>query len=191
MDRLIAALEREAAERASQILDEARTDASRIREAAEREVGRERARLLERGETAARIAAARRRAEATRKAARSVLEARMELLDRVFGAARAALGETGRSTAYREALPRHLAEALRFFDGDAIVTCDPDLAGDVRKALRGRTDVEVRVDPEAPAGFAVRSADGRVSVEAGLAERLARRADGLAIEVLARLEGRR
>lgn len=191
MDRLIAALEREAAERASEILDQARAEASRIREAAEREVGRERAQVLDRGETAARIAAARRRAEASRKAARAVLEAREELLERVFGAAREALDEAGRSTAYREALPRHLAEALRFIDGGAVVTCGPDLAEDVRRAIADRPDVEVRTDPAAPPGFAVGSMDGRVAVEGGLAERLARRADLLAIEILTRLEAGR
>lgn len=191
MDQLIAAVERVAAERAAQILAEARAEAARIREAAEREVERERARLLDREEAEARARAARRRVEARRTAARSVLEARAQLLEGVFRVARAGFDAAGRSAAYRVALPRHLAATLRFLEEQgAVVTCGPDIAGTVREALQDRPDVEVRVDPAAPPGFAVRSPDNRVTVEGGLAERLARRRDALAIEVLAQLERR-
>ena len=189
MEQLIAALEREAAEHAAQLLAESRAEAARIREAAESEVARERARLLERDEAAARARAGRRWVEARLEAARSVLGARAELLERVFEVARAGLDSAGRSAAYEEALPGHLAAAVSFFEEEAVVvTCGPHLAETVRKELRDRSDIEVQVDPAAPPGFAVRSRDGRVTVEAGLGERLARRKDALAIEVLARLE---
>ncbi|MDX1661799.1 MAG: V-type ATP synthase subunit E family protein [Gemmatimonadota bacterium] len=191
MDRLIAELERKANERAEEILAAARHEAAEIRAAAEREVERiERVRLAE---CAAmwKERAARRTAEVRGKSARVRLRARSRFLDRVFERAASRVSEGELPDGYRETLAAWVERAFDYLgDARAEVTCPPAHEATIREALPDPS-VDLRVDPEAPAGFLARADDGTVEVDGTLRGALARRRDALEIAVLERFENGR
>lgn len=172
LDALLAALEREASAEADRHLSAAREEAERIREAGEvqatalvaarrREVAADHARR----NTAVMAAAVR--------AARSrELEAQAALLEQVQASARSALAAAPLQE-WQEVLPMLLEAGLRYAGAGALeVRCSPAAAAAVRQVLAGRTDVQVMVDPETPAGIEVRRADNTMRVRLTLPDRL-------------------
>lgn len=189
MDELIAALERKARAQAEEILSEARAEAGRIRDDAEREVDRRVAPGLAEKEAAWRAAASRRVAGARRAGARVVLRARERLLDRVFERARAHLDEAARGGTYRAGLAERLQRALSYPAGPAEIACAPALVDAIAEALAGSDEVTVEADPSIGPGFLVRGADGSVEIDETLSGRLDRARPALSIHVVRRLEG--
>jgi vacuolar-type H+-ATPase subunit E/Vma4 len=173
----IAALQREATERAEHLLAEARAERARRREA-----------RLEDERRALRRELAGRRSEARRAARARVLRSREACLDAVFARARSAveadpalLPEAGEIAARVEAALAALPP------GPAVFTCSPGVAEAVEAALRDRDDARVEVAPDASPGFLARGAEGRLEVDARWEALLEQRREELAIELLHRL----
>lgn len=212
LEQLVSALEAEARAEADALVEEAREEAARIREEARQEAERRRAGLLE-----ARSSGWRREAEAgvarARRAGReAVLRARERFLAGIRRRARDRLAGEAVTAAFRDRLVGYLEAALPPLAGrPAVITCPPALRDDVASALeeaRARpageagpseaagsdgespADVEVRAEENAPPGFAVRSADGRIIVDATLPVRLDRLWPEIAVEVAAEADRR-
>lgn len=198
IDTLLETLEANGRKRAADILREARAEARRIRERADREETRRRGELLAGLERELRAELSGELARVRGEGRRAALEARRDLLERVFERAGDRLPSALGSTAFRGALPTRMTTAWRYLPaGEAVVSCPPELEAVVRSAIErhepGRgpgghlTGIEVEPDPGAAAGFLLRSGDGGVVVDDTLAGRLARRRPELEIAVLERL----
>lgn len=190
LDQLLAALERDAREQADRLVAEARAEAERVRDAAERDIARRRAATEGAREREHHAALEQALSNVRRAARRDVLEARDRLLARVFSAARAALPAAINTPAYRATLPRRLEAGLACFDGaePVVVRCSPPLVDVVQAALPPRADVRVRGDPEAGSGFRLTTPDGAIEVDDTLETRLAARRPRLARAALRRLD---
>lgn len=189
LEDLIAALEAKAEAEAEARLEEARARARSIAADVERRLAALTAQRVAdretelRRQTEARIAAARRGVRS------AVLEARAELLERVFAAARTKLeDEVIDSPVYLRELPRHLEEMLAYLGDHATVRCPPALLDPVREALGTTSTLTVSASPDAPPGVVATSGDGRVVVDNSLTGRLDRLRGRLAIELAAELE---
>lgn len=182
---LVARLEADARARVDGIRDqaelevralEARTVAALTQDAARRLADRraERRRALERQLSEVRQ---RTRAEA--------LTARWALLERLFTRAGELVHEEGATAAYRDALPRHLDEALAYLETlGPLVRCHPDAAALLETHLAGRDDVTVLADPSMGPGVIATAADGSAEVDNTLAARLERLKPALAVALL-------
>lgn len=200
LETLVAALEREAEERARAVLAEATERARRIRQRTQEEVEERRTARLREHRRRLEAEAGRREAKVRRQVEEVVLTARAELLEGIFAEARGRLAAALETDAYREVLPAHLEEALRFVDSgrrEAEVVVPPALEAAVERILSSRdgegspstAPPRIVADAEAPPGVTVRTTDGHVTVDNSLPGRLARRRDLLAMRILDRLEG--
>jgi vacuolar-type H+-ATPase subunit E/Vma4 len=192
LEHLVGTLAREAEAEAAAILAAARADADAITARSEQvcAASRESARATREAEQRAAVESA--LAEARRIARGEMLEARRRVLDRVFGAARAALPAAVERPEYRAGVAQELEIALRCVgDRPATLRCHPVLQAVIEPLLRARASVTLVVDPAAGSGFRVVTRDGSLEVDATLEDRLARLAPRLAIEVAAQLDGAR
>jgi len=185
---LLAALEREAEDACAGELRRATEEAERLRESASREGSvRLEALLAEHGRTLRargeeKLVAARRRAEAR------VLEARHELLGRVFDGALALQDEVRGRDAYRDALERDVKSLLALAAGEEEVTllCHPlDRARVAAAAGRG---VRVEGVEEVVAGVRLRAGQGRLTIDRSLAARVGSSRAELAMRVVQQVE---
>lgn len=199
IDTLVAALEREAEERARALLGEATEQAREIRRRAREDVEGLRSSRLEEHRRRLEAEGARREADVDREIEEEVLTARAEFLERVFEGARKRLDRTLAAGAYRSVLPAHLEEALRFVDletreADVVVPGELEtVVGELLSHLAGGGappdgKLRVVVEPDAAPGVTVRTADGHVTVDNTLPGRLSRRRAVLAMRVVARVE---
>lgn len=191
LEHLLAALEREAAERAQALIAGARAESDRIAAAAEERVTRRRRETLGPREAALRATAERTLAETRRAARRAQLEARGRLLDRVFAAARELGPPAVAGDAYRRALPAFLAQALACVGAaPAVIRCSPALARPIRAlvATLEREGLTVEPDARVGSGFVLTTGDGKISVDHTLEARLARAESRLALEALRALD---
>ena len=126
--------------------------------------------------------------EAQRAARKTELEARDQLLTRVFDTARAMLPAALSGDTYRAALPGHVAEALHAVgDEPAVIHCPESLRDAVRMAVADRRELTIACDAAARPGVTATTRDRAVVVDNTLEGRLERLRPRLAIEVLARL----
>jgi vacuolar-type H+-ATPase subunit E/Vma4 len=189
LSELTARLERDAATRIAALREKARVEAEALSSAA----GESTAALLEQQLTvrrAERQARLERDLSAARQRARAdVLRARHQVLERIFAAARALAAAAEEDPDYLAALPKHLAESLRYVEGQpAVVRCRPGVAARVRQLLQGRADVELAETPDAAVGVEVSARDGSVTVDDTLLARLRRLEPRLSVTLLAELE---
>jgi vacuolar-type H+-ATPase subunit E/Vma4 len=188
LDQLLHALERQAAEAAGTELEAARMEASRIEREAEDGLARRMRTGLEEEEAVLRAEAERTIAEARRSERRRVLEAREQLLDRIFARAGELL-VADQDGSRMDRLAEEVRRALGYLgDVPAVVHCAARMAPRLRTRL-GRLDgLTVQPDPSLRAGFTVRAADGSVRVDHTPERRLAALRPRLAIGLLRRVE---
>jgi vacuolar-type H+-ATPase subunit E/Vma4 len=187
LEHLLHALERQAAETASAELEAARAEAARIEaEAAERLATRTTTGLEEQA-VVLRASAERAIAEARRSQRRRVLEAREEILERIF--ARALQIVANGDSAAPDLLAVEVRHALDYVGSvPAVVHCAPTVVERLRAILAERDGLTVQPDPALRDGFRVRAADGSVLVDHTPERRLAALRPVLAIELLRRIE---
>jgi vacuolar-type H+-ATPase subunit E/Vma4 len=193
LEELVARLEHDADARVADIL--ARADAEVVALAAEAVEAASRHRD---GTLAARRAA--RREELDREAAvarRGLREARLiaenALLERAFARTVELFEEVERTPEVRGALVRATENALRYFDGPAVVRARPSIAEALRAATLARervASVTIEADPSVPVGVIVTGVSGlaeeagAVVVDETLVARLDRLRPRLAIALL-------
>ena len=177
-------LRRRAEETATSILREARAEADRLVDEAQRIAEERRSEAIQDREakyrSEARIAIAAERHEALR----GVLEARTRAVERVLAELRSILPDASTTESYLASLADQISEALQYVDGDgAAVRCSPSLQAAIRAALRDRPQVRVEPDPDVGTGFVLTGAEGTVLVDGRLETRIERLAPTLAIEI--------
>jgi len=172
-------------ERAS-VLDEARAGASRIRRERGSERERRRADFLRGVEREEVDASGKALSRARADARRSVLDARLRLLERVRAALERRIAEAGEDSRYLAVVERDLRDALgRLGRRDVVVRAGDDVARALSAALEELGDSgSIESDPSLTGGFVAASADGTVEIDATLEERLTHVWPGLAIEVV-------
>jgi vacuolar-type H+-ATPase subunit E/Vma4 len=189
LEHLLHALERDAADTAKAELEAGRSEASRIETEALGVLARRMIAGLAEQEAVLRARAERAIAEARRGERRRVLEAREQLLERIFARAGeiVATGQDGSAQADLLALEVH--QALGYLaDVPAVVHCAPSAVARLRALLVERDGLTVQPDPAMRAGFRVRAIDGSVLVDHTPERRLAALRPRLAIGLLRRIE---
>jgi vacuolar-type H+-ATPase subunit E/Vma4 len=166
LDELLVALRREAQAEADRLLAEARESAAQRAALAGAVSARQREASL-----GARQRAQESELEATLSMARlgarrQVLDARNQLLDRLFAALRAECPEAVGRPEYLGTLPHRVAAALACVDdSDAVVlSAPPSIMAALADVVRGMDRVTCRIDGGIGAGIRVASADGNVEV---------------------------
>jgi vacuolar-type H+-ATPase subunit E/Vma4 len=188
LEHLLQALERQAAETAGAELEAARTEASRIEREAEDGLARRMRTGLEEEEVALRAEAERAIAEARRSERRRVLEAREQLLERIFARAGEILA-ADQDGSRADLLAEEVRRALGYLgDVPAVVHCAAPMVPRLRTLLTALDGLTVQPDPALRAGFRVRAADGSVRVDHTPERRLAALRPRLAIGLLRRVE---
>lgn len=186
LDALLERLARETEEQVAALLEAARRDAERARTAAAAETERERAARLEAIEAGHRAALAQESEAARQRGTIALLTARRRAVERVLTEVRARLAEAAADAGYLAAMAAELDDALAVLGGrPGILEAPPALAEVARRHPAAPREIIERTDL---AGFRLRSADGRVEVDATLEERLRRLAPAIAIEVVRALE---
>lgn len=166
VEELRASLEEEGRGRIAALEAEAAGEAERLRAEAEAATARRRAERLGRAEQELRGEARARIAAAVREERRRTLEARAELLERVFERAAELLAGALAAPGAAAWLEARAAEALSLLPaGPARVSASPGVAPALEALLADRADVGVETDPELAAGFRVGSGEGGVSVD--------------------------
>ncbi len=189
LERLLAAIERQAGREAERILEAGREEAVRIAAVADELRERRRAERLARMEAGGRLALETELLETRRESQQRVLEARQRFLARARQALEALLVDAVGSVAYRDVLPGHLEDSLVYFGEEpAVIHCTSAIAQPLRSLVAGRGQLTVTEDPAVLDGFRVVSADGALQVDNTLHARLSSRWPSMAIELLQRAE---
>lgn len=189
LEHLLAALERDTERHVASLRDEAERRAAAILQEAEADAADQLAAFERRRRAALAAGTDAEVAEAREDAIRRRLEARAELLGRVFARARDLLDTAAASETAHDVLVEQAREAVSFLGGTAaVLRCPPGLAASLGNVFPAGTSVEIRPDPETPAGFTVSTADGHLTVDGTLAARLERLRPVLAVELAARAE---
>ena len=126
------------------------------------------------------------RALAQRQASARLLTAQHGLLDQVFARAAARLEQAGSDARYLDALPAQMAAVVAFLGPrPASLRCAPEFAARLRPLLAATPQLEVVADAAMPAGFVAATHDGRCTIDATLAARLAALRPQLEADLLA------
>jgi vacuolar-type H+-ATPase subunit E/Vma4 len=192
-EALRAAIESEGRARIVAILRSAEEEARRLRDEASSRARQRQSDALRDEEVELRREASARIAAARADARKQVLEAREDLLDRVFAMAEEALSVAFEAPSARGELVARAERALSHMPpgGAVVVSCSSGVAPMLESALASHDDVCVECDPDLPAGILVAAAEGAVVVDATLSRLLEADRPALAIEILRRLEGNR
>ena len=186
---LLRTLEQEADERVAALLAKARADAEGLRAGRADVTASRRAAALGAREAEFRSAAARTLEETRRETKRRLLEARAEVLERIWSRAEALLAERVADPGLSSVLAGELERALDYLGAaPAVVEAPAPVLEVLRQKLGGRAQVLLQPATAHRPGLMVRSADGSLTVDASPASRLARARPRLAIELAARLE---
>jgi vacuolar-type H+-ATPase subunit E/Vma4 len=189
LEHLLHAIERHAAETAKAELEAARTEAKRIETEAVETLARRMSSGLEEQEAVLRAGAERAIAEARRNERRQVLQAREQVLERIFARAAEIVATEPDGSAQADLLALELRQALGYLgDVPAVVHCAPSVVARLRALLVEREGLTVQPDPAMRTGFRVRAADGSVLVDHTPERRLATLRPRLAIGLLRRIE---
>jgi vacuolar-type H+-ATPase subunit E/Vma4 len=190
IDALLAGLEREAEAEIARVLADGRAQAAALTAQAEERIARQRQAALGRRESEGRAAMERSLAGARHLARERTLQARANLLDRVFTALQAALPALAATAAYRATLARDLARTLAFAGEEkAVVHCAPALTTLMRRLVKANGGLRIKSDARIVAGFKVATADGGLEVDGTLEGRALRQRPRLALEALVALRG--
>ena len=174
---------------AEALLREARAEADRLVDEAEREVEKRRADALQDKEAEYRAEARLAIAAERHEALREVLEARSRVVDRVLDELRGILPEATTTESYLSSLSDEISDALQYVDGDgAVVRCSASLASAVQAVVQDRPQIRVEPTTDIDAGFVLAGAEGSVVVDGRLETRVDRLAPTLAIEIQRYLE---
>jgi vacuolar-type H+-ATPase subunit E/Vma4 len=188
LETLLAQLTDTAEQEADGLLKSARERALAIDRESEERISRRRSTEGARLEDEQRRAVARETAAAEQEHLRSVLQERVQVLDRILERAKTRLGSMS-APQYAAAIPKLVASSLEYLEGlPVIVQCRPDAEPLVRQLCGDFPEVQVQPDCTAPAGIRAESADGRVLVDNTLPALLSRRRDELSVMLAARLE---
>lgn len=189
LSQLLQALERETDLREREVRDAAVAAATRIRAEGAAALAGRRATDLALAESRHREASATAIAAARRAAAAAVLAARAEALARIRARAEALVAGTLPERAVAGVLDRELAGALAYFgDGPVAIHCCTAWRTAFTQRAGGGVGHEIVIDDRLGPGAMLHSTDGRLSVDATLAARLARRWPELAIGLVRELE---
>ena len=174
---------------ATSLMREARAEADRLVDEAERTIEKRRADAMHNMEAEYRAEARVAIAAERHDALRAVLEARTRVVDRVLDELRAILPEATTMESYLSSLSDQISDALQYVDGDgAVVRCSPSLASAVQAVVQDRPQVRVEPTTDIDAGFVLAGAEGSVVVDGRLETRVDRLAPTLAIEIPKYLE---
>jgi vacuolar-type H+-ATPase subunit E/Vma4 len=192
-DALRASIESEGRARVIAILRDAEEEAARLRDEALSLASQRHGKELRNQEVELRRAANVRIAAARAGTRTRVLEARADLLDRVFAMAEQALSAELEADSARDELVARAERALGFMppNSPVVLICSSSVAPVLETELGKRDGVRVECDPELPAGFRAVGADGAIVVDATLAKLLELDRAALAIEILRRVESDR
>lgn len=190
VEALLDALERRARDDITARLEAARAEARRMVERATAEVERRRRLHLERIEAGRRHAIARRFADQVRALRADVLVARAGLLEAVFAGAVDRL-RTLPLTSYAARLKRLVPVMLGYLEDRQVeIRCPPDAAALVEQLASAWPMAKVVPDPAAAAGLVATTPERDLEVDGTLEALLTRWRADLAIELLAKVEGR-
>jgi len=194
-DTVVGAITTEAAQEVADLLAEARRAAEAQLAAAREAVDAQVASACAVAEREARVEALRAVNAATLRLVRRRAELDDEQVDRVIATAERrleAIAGGGSPRRWADALARLSQEALALAGPEARVEVRAADAGSLQRALAGADAHIVSLSGnDVPAGVRVRSADGRVEIDALLATRLRRVRDALAGDLAALLEPER
>jgi vacuolar-type H+-ATPase subunit E/Vma4 len=186
---LLRTLEEDAAARREALLAGARADAERLRAESAADLARRRAAALAAREAELRATAARATEVARRQAARRWLESRSATLERIRRRAETRLSEQASDPAWLPSLARDVVLALEYVGAaPTIIEAPVPLLEYLRGTIAGLAQVTLEAASDGRRGLLVRAADGSLTVDATLENRLARAWPRLAIDLAARLE---
>jgi vacuolar-type H+-ATPase subunit E/Vma4 len=189
LESLLSALSREAEAQIESDLAGARAEAEAITSSARERTERRRAELAAVRDAERHAAVEVTLLAARRDSARELLDAQRAFLERVFAAVRPTLVDALTTSAYRNALPGLLADALASVGGRQIsVRGHPRMLADLRAAIAPLANTGVEGDETLGAGFRIIADGGAVEVDCTLEGRLAALAPRLSIEILEQLE---
>lgn len=189
LEHLRHALERQAGEAAKAELEAARAEAARIEAEAAERLARRMSGDLEEQAVVLRAAAERAIAETRRRERRRVLEAREQVLARIFARAGEIVATRQDGSEQADLLAPEVRRALGYLGGvPAVVHCAPSVVERLRALLVQRDGVTVQSDPALRAGVRVAAADGSVLVDYTPERRLAALRPRLAIGLLRQIE---
>ena len=175
--------------RVAALLREAEALAAELRAEAESVASRRREEVLRHEEAALRREPRARVATAFSEAQKRTLEARADLVERVFAMAGELAPALLEGPEAREMLVARAEEALTHISGgDVVITASSGVAAVLEDALAGRRGVTVERDPGLAAGFRAACGDGNLVVDATLPSLLSHHRATLAIEVIERIE---
>ncbi len=190
LPELLAALEREAETRIAGELEAAKAEAAAITAAAGARLTRRREDALGRATTLLRAESEQRWALASRAAERSVLASREGMLERVLTRVRERLSTATVAQAAGALLQGLLQDALAYTGSEpADIRTAPQASARVAQALDGRPGVTVVPDRTVGSGSIVATSDGRLTVDASMAGRLAAREAEARIYILRQFVG--
>ena len=188
LEELLRTLEMEASARIEGVRSRARTEAEQLRRDAEADLSRRGQAMVEASEIELRTAAAREVAVARHEATRRVLVAREATLARIRDRVRERLAAHAADTALLPLLHRDLERGLGFVGEDAVVEAEGALLDGLKRSLDGRRGVTFEPAVPTRAGLVLRSADGRLTVDATLESRLLQEWPRLAVALIRRLD---
>ena len=187
LEALLLALERQAAEAATDELEVARAEATRIDTEGTEHRAQRMTMGLDEHALALHAAAERIIAEVRRTERRRVLASRQQLLERIFARAQEIL--TTETSPSADGLGADVQQALRYLaDVPTVIECAPSVAEELRTFLADSDRVTVRPDPALRLGFRARAADESMLIDYTPERRLAALRPRLAIELLRRVE---
>ena len=188
VEALRAAVEADGRARVAATLREAEEQAAKIRAEAESLASLRHREALRREEAALHREPRARVAAAYGEAQRRVLDARSDLVERVFAMAAELAPELLDSAVGREMLTVRAEEALAHFPGgEVVISASSSVAPVLEQALAERRDVRVECDSRLPAGFRAARRDGTLVVDATIESLLEQHRATLAIELLERI----
>jgi vacuolar-type H+-ATPase subunit E/Vma4 len=187
LTQLLAALEQDAHAAAESVLAAARSTGERVEREARERRERQRSEFAERRDAALAEETERVLADTRRRARARVLEARQQLLERVFAAARDELAQVARRPDFARRIVEELPRARLYLgNGPLIARCRPELA---QRLAESDSHLTVEQDAAAGAGVRLLTPDGAVEVDDTLEGRLERSRPSLTLAILKRLGG--
>jgi vacuolar-type H+-ATPase subunit E/Vma4 len=184
---LLDALERDADGEIARLRAAAQTEATRITAESSAAVAERRRVALDESDRSRRSEVERALTIARRAARRAILEARQQLLIRVFATVAEQLPAALHLPAYRQSLSAALERALAALGaGPLVIRCTPALLP-LLERFRKRGEITINADANVGNGYVVAVPDGTVEVLDTLEERLERQRPQLARRVIAQL----
>ncbi len=185
-EKIIEKIEEDARREAESILEEARREAESILEEARRKAEEKRGDIIARGEKEADLLKQRIVANAKLTARKSALDAKEELLNKVFEEAQNQLSKTASTEKYGDILRELIREGVASVGEDVELICRAEdeglLKGGILRELSKELGVDITLSTEkidTMGGVVVRAKSGKVEVNNTFETRLQRMQDAL------------